>query len=225
MFILIGVEELEKQHLETYKNAILELIRNNTDTLITEDIISLLKQPPLDSMDSIRNKLFNLSKQFEVILDKEAVDNLLSQYRGQLVETFSSIGGERVQKLNKLVQDFSPNKPSDMIKIPKKEFTSINSKMKKDSKEKIKSTNQMLLVGLPTLFKKDTDDSHKREVIKAMEKYLTGSYSKDLIESMELKIVIKDTTLMNSILEQGERYLFTKTNSHLFDVSINRDSI
>lgn len=222
---MIGVEELEKQHLETYKNAILELIRNNTETLIKEDIISLLKQPPLDSMDMIRNKLFNLSKRFEVILDIEVVDNLLSEYRRQLIKSFSNIGEDRIKKLSKLVQDFSPKKSSDVIKIPKKEFTSINSKIKKDSKEKIKTTNQMLLMRLPTLFKENTDDEHKMMVINAVKKYLTGSYSKDLIDNIELKIVIKDTTLMNSVLEQGERYLFTKTNSHLFDISTNKNSI
>ena len=52
VFYLIGVEELERQHLETYKFAVLELISNNTKILLTEDITSLLKQPPLDSMDS-----------------------------------------------------------------------------------------------------------------------------------------------------------------------------
>ena len=48
VFYLIGVEELERQHLETYKYAVLELISNNTKILLTEDITSLLKQPPLD---------------------------------------------------------------------------------------------------------------------------------------------------------------------------------
>lgn len=218
---MIGVEDLERQHLETYKNAILELIRNNTEILITEDIISLLRQPPLDSMDSVKTRLFNLSKRLGIVLDKEVVDSLLNEYRVQLIEKFSNIGEDRVHRLSKLVEDFFPKKESDMIKIPKKEFSSINSKIKKTSKEKIKSANQLLLSGLPKLFKEDIDNECRIKVIDDMRKYLLGNYSKDLIENIELKIVIKDTTLMNSILEQGERYLFTKSNSHLFDISNN----
>ena len=211
---MIGVEDLERQHLETYKNAILELIRNNTEILITEDIISLLRQPPLDSMDSVKTRLFNLSKRFGIVLDKEVVDGLLNAYRVQLIEKFSNIGEDRVHRLSKLVEDFFPKKESDMIKIPKKEN-------KKISKEKIKSANQSLLSGLPKLFKEDIDNECRIKIIDDMRKYLLGNYSKDLIENIELKIVIKDTTLMNSILEQGERYLFTKSNSHLFDISNN----
>ena len=218
---MIGVEDLERQHLETYKNAILELIRNNTEILITEDIISLLRQPPLDSMDSVKTRLFNLSKRLGIVLDKEVVDSLLNEYRVQLIEKFSNIGEDRVHRLSKLVEDFFPKKESDMIKIPKKEFSSINSKIKKTSKEKIKIANQLLLSGLPKLFKEDIDNECRIKVIDDMRKYLLGNYSKDLIENIELKIVIKDTTLMNSILEQGERYLFTKSNSHLFDISNN----
>lgn len=218
---MIGVEDLERQHLETYKNAILELIRNNTEILITEDIISLLRQPPLDSMDSVKTRLFNLSKRLGIVLDKEVVDSLLNEYRVQLIEKFSNIGEDRVHRLSKLVEDFFPKKESDMIKIPKKEFSSISSKIKKTSKEKIKSANQLLLSGLPKLFKEDIDNECRIKVIDDMRKYLLGNYSKDLIENIELKIVIKDTTLMNSILEQGERYLFTKSNSHLFDISNN----
>ena len=78
-----------------------------------------------------------------------------------------------------------------------------------------------MLSGLPKLFKEDIDNECRIKIIDDMRKYLLGNYSKDLIENIELKIVIKDTTLMNSILEQGERYLFTKSNSHLFDISNN----
>lgn len=219
VFTLIGVEELEKQHLDTYKNAILELVRNNTDTLIQEDITSLLKQPPLDSMDLIRNKLVMLSKRSGLILDTEALNHLLLEYRGDLVSSFSDLLDDRILKLSKIVQDFSPVKDSDIIKLPKKEFTAINKKIKKDAKQKLKNSNQLILSDLSKLFVENTESSEKEKVVAAMSKYLTSIYSKDLIESIELKLVIKDTTLMNSVLEQGERYLFTKSNSHLFDQS------
>lgn len=216
---MIGVEELERQHLETYKNAVLELISNNTKTLLTEDIASLLKQPPLDSMDSVRSKLVNLSKRSQLILDTDAVNGLLKEYRVYLVDAFSDILEDRISKLTELVKNFVPLKQNDIIKFPKKEFVMINKKMKRDAKKKIADCNQILIKGLPMVFKDNMESIDKDPVVAAMSKYLTTTYSKDLIESMELKVVIKDTTLLNSLLEQGERYLFTKNNSHLFDNS------
>jgi len=216
---MIGVEELEKQHLQTYKNAVLELVRNNTDTLIQEDITSLLKQPPLDSMDLIRNKLVVLSKQNGIILDTEVVNELLLSYRNQLVNCFADILEDRLFLLSKIVEDFSPVKETDIIKLPKKEFAVINRKIKKEAKQKLKNSNQLILSELSQVFVENTEEMAKEKVVDAMSKYLTTIYSKDLIESIELKLIIKDTTLINSVLEQGERYLFTKSNSHLFDQS------
>ncbi len=214
---MIGVEELERQHLETYKLAILELIRNNTNTLITEDIVSLLKKPPLDSMDLVRNKLVHFSKNCGVILDTEGLNSLLDDYRSKLVDSFSDLLIDRREYFSKIVSDFIPKKQTDIIKIPKKEFALVNRKIKKEAKEKIKSSNQILLSGLPHIFRDDADEDIKIKIIEMMSKYLTNNYNKDLMENIELKIIIKDTTLVNSILEQGERYLFTKNNSHLFD--------
>lgn len=216
---MIGVEELEKQHLQTYKNAVLELVRNNTDTLIQEDITSLLKQPPLDSMDLIRNKLVVLSKQNGIILDTKVVNGLLLSYRNQLVNCFADILEDRLFLLSKIVEDFSPVKETDIIKLPKKEFAAINRKIKKEAKQKLKNSNQLILSELSQVFVENTEEMAKEKVVDAMSKYLTTIYSKDLIESIELKLIIKDTTLINSVLEQGERYLFTKSNSHLFDQS------
>ena len=41
-------------------------------------------------------------------------------------------------------------------------------------------------------------------------------YPKQILENIELKILVKDTTLINGIKEQGERYLFTNNNSYIF---------
>ena len=40
---------------------------------------------------------------------------------------------------------------------------------------------------------------------------------KQLLENIDIKILVKDTTLINSSKEQAERYLFTINNSRLFD--------
>ena len=46
---------------------------------------------------------------------------------------------------------------------------------------------------------------------------MKSTYQKQLNESIAIKTMVKDRTLLSGILEQGERYLFTKSNSHLFD--------
>lgn len=218
--ILIGVEEIEKQHLENYKNAIFELIKNNTETLVREDIISLLKQPPLDSMDVIRNRLVTLSKKYGIILDTEMMNQLLVNYRSKVVDSFFSIGDDRIEKLNKIVDSFLPKKVDEIVKLQKKEFAAINKKIKKEAKERIKDSNQILIEGISDLFKEDVLEDSKFKIIDTMKKYLTVNYCRDLIEGIELKLIIKDTTLINSVLEQGERFLFTKNNSHLFDEKV-----
>ena len=48
-------EKIKLQHIESYKKAIIETIKNNTNSLIDDDIMSLIKKPPLDSMDQITN--------------------------------------------------------------------------------------------------------------------------------------------------------------------------
>ena len=63
------LEEFKKQHLENYRQAIMEIIRNNTDVLVNEDIMSLLRKPPLDSMDLIKSKYLDLAKKNKVVLD------------------------------------------------------------------------------------------------------------------------------------------------------------
>ena len=57
-----NIEQLKIQHFNTYKSAIIETIKNNTHVLTNDDLMSLLKKPPLDSMDSIKSKFLSLAK-------------------------------------------------------------------------------------------------------------------------------------------------------------------
>ena len=38
-----------------------------------------------------------------------------------------------------------------------------------------------------------------------------------MAENIDFKILVKDTTLINGLKEQAERYVFTKNNSRLFN--------
>ena len=68
--------EFKKQHIETYKNAVRENILNNTNVLVDEDIMSLLKKPPLDSMDFIKSKFLDLAKKMGAIIEFNMSSNL-----------------------------------------------------------------------------------------------------------------------------------------------------
>ena len=72
------------------------------------------------------------------------------------------------------------------------------------------------------MFKKGTEKEKQEKVTAQFSKYLDEHYTKDLLENIEFKLVIKDTTLINSILEQSERYLFTQSNSHLLKIWMAR---
>ena len=108
MSLLIEVEKIREQHLKNYKMALLELIENNTKTLIQEDILSLLRKPPLDSMDLIKSKLIQFSKKSLTILDIEALNQLIVDYRKMLVASFQNIGDDRILKLSQIVDNFQP---------------------------------------------------------------------------------------------------------------------
>ena len=72
------LEKLMQQHVENYKKAVLEIVNNNTNSLIDNDIIFLIKKPPLDSMDQIKTKFLALAKKEKIILDTNNLDKMIS---------------------------------------------------------------------------------------------------------------------------------------------------
>ena len=48
-------------------------------------------------------------------------------------------------------------------------------------------------------------------------KKTTAGISSSGFENIDIKILVKDTTLINGVKEQSERYLFTLENSRLFN--------
>ena len=67
------------------------------------------------------------------------------------------------------------------------------------------------------LFTSDVDEKIKDDMSSEMIKYVQSNYIKQLLESVDFKIIVKDTTLINGVREQGERFLFTKMNSYLLN--------
>ena len=207
------VEEFKKQHLNTYKNATKEIISNNTKSLVEGDIISLVKKPPLDSMDIIKSKLINLAKKERIVLNGEELENMLSKYREELAKEILSLIEIRNNPLIDKIDSFEPSRETEIIKISKKDLDGINKNIKKEIKDIVKQSNEKLLfTKIDKLY--ESDDSNLSNNFK---KFMNSNYIKQLNDNIAIKILVKDQTLMNGVIEQGERYLFTKANSHIFD--------
>lgn len=209
---------LKKQHEDLYRKAIIDTIENNTDVLVNQDIVSLLKKPPLDSMDLLRSKFLDLAKKNHIVLNTDGLGTLLSEYRSYLLDCCEDIKKIRVVELTSKVEKEKLEKSTDTIKINKKDFVTINKKIKKLLKDKIEDGYDACIIHhIDSIFMDSVDASTKDRVIEDLSKYVKGSYQKQLLDSFELKILVKDTTLMNGTKEQGERYLFTMNHSRLLN--------
>ncbi len=211
------LEEFKKQHLDNYKKAILELVNNNTDVLVDEDIMSLIRKPPLDSMDLIKSKFLDLAKKNKIVLEAVKLDELLEEYRNIIINVCGSIKKERVSILSKVVSNTSLEKETDVIKFNKKDFNDINKNIKKILKDTIlESIEKTFIKKGFSVFLSDIDDAIKKKICDEVIKFVKGTYQKQLLENVDIKLLVKDTTLINSVKEHGERHLFTLANSRIF---------
>ena len=62
----------------------------------------------------------------------------------------------------------------------------------------------------------DVDLDIRKKIISEVTKFVNGSYQRQLLESIDFKVLVKDTILINGTKEQNERYLFTLNNSRIF---------
>lgn len=211
------LEDLKKQHIDNYKQAIIEIIHNNTDVLVDEDIMSLLRKPPLDSMDLIKSKYLDLAKKNKVILDIVKLDDLLFGYRELIIRRCEKIKELRVSYLENVVNQVQFSKNTDVIKFNKKDFNEINKKLKKYIKEQLQDAIEcMIIKKVDEVFSSEVDSVIRKKISDELIKFVKGSYQKQLLENIDFKILVKDTILVNSTKEHGERYLFTLSNSRIF---------
>ena len=212
------MQDFKKQHMENYRRAILENIKNNTNVLVEDDIQSLLKKPPLDSMDILKTKFLSLAKKNDVILNTQILDELLSNYRDDIIKVCEDLKKIRIEELSSKVISFTFEKDTDTIKLSKKDFLAVNKKMKKVLKEKIQdSISKKIVNSVNKLFTEDTSSSKIEKVSNEMIKFVQVSYPKQLLENVDFKVIVKDTTLINGVKGQAERYLFTLSNSRIFN--------
>lgn len=213
------IEKIKNEHIENYRKALIETIINNTNALFDEDIASLLKKPPLDSMDVIKSKFLDLAKKNKIILDAAELTNMINSYHDECLKICTPLKRIRIDFLSDKVNNSSFEKGKDTIKFIKKDFHVINKEIKAKMKESVKEiTNNKILLSVEKLFVDNTDPLVKKKIIGDLEKYINGNYQKQLFENIDFKLLVKDTILINSFKEQSERYLFTLENSRLFDI-------
>ena len=210
--------EFKKQHIETYKNAVRENILNNTNVLVDEDIMSLLKKPPLDSMDFIKSKFLDLAKKNKIVLNTEELSKILDNYRKYLLKSLPDIKKLRVDSLTEIIGKVDFSKDSDVIKVKRGDFNNINKDIKKSINTYLSDgLDKQILKNIKNVFKDDVEETAKNKIVTDITKYIKGAYHKQLIENLDMKILVKDTTLINTVKETTDRYLFTLSNSRLLN--------
>lgn len=214
------LEKLMQQHVENYKKAVLEIVNNNTNSLIDNDIIFLIKKPPLDSMDQIKTKFLALAKKEKIILDTNNLDKMICNFRKDVIHKLETIKKIRIDEITVIINSININEENQVIKITKKELSSINKIIKKNVKQIIdESVQKNILDNICNIFTNDVGNDKEQKISKEIFKFLDkrGIYQKQLLENIDFKILVKDTTLINGLKEQAERYVFTKNNSRLFN--------
>lgn len=210
------IKEFKKQHFDNYKNNILDIMDNNTNSFVNEDIKTLISKPPLDSMDVLKNKFLDLSKKNKIILDTEELSKLLDDYRNNIIKVTDKIKKERISTLSKKVNS---TKDFKVIEFYKKDFNSLDKELKKELKSSMNDSYEKVFTkSINKIFSKDIDESIKNKIIDEISKFINKKYQKQVMDSFDIKILVKDTILINAVKEATERYLFTLDNSKLLNL-------
>ena len=203
-------EDILLQHKNILLRGLEELSSNNTSSLINDDIVKGVISPPLDAMDDIKNRIIKIAKHNELILDNKEFVKMLDDYKDKVTKTVNSIYLKRNVVIKDTLLKIDVNKPLDILKSLKKDLNKFN----KETKKIIKSE---VLVDIKDILINKVKTFGNLQFEKEVSKYLESIYLKKLNETIEMKVLIKDTILINSIKEQLERFVYTKENSHLFD--------
>ena len=150
--------DIKNQHINNYKKALIETIQNNTNALVNDDLIPLFRKPPLDSMDIVKNKMISFAKKYKFVLDASKLDNMLDSYRKNIVTCCEKIKKMRIDCFSEIVDKF---KDDDTIVFYKKNFNSLNKKIKKSLKEQvILSIDNILLKDIIKIISTNADNTN-----------------------------------------------------------------
>ena len=212
------LQDIKNQHIDNYKKALIETIMNNTKALVEDDVKPFFVKPPLDSMDLIRSKLISFAKRKQIVLDTILLDEILDSYRNDVIKCCEKIKKMRIDTLSNIVDKVDLVKNNEAITFYKKDFVSLNKKMKGIIKDQVTiSIERKLISRVNKMIPSDVSSDTIVDYTKDVTKYLKKQYQKQILDSFDIKVLIKDTTLMNSVKEQGDRYNFTLKNSRLLN--------
>ena len=206
-------EDILKQHKQILMTAGLELATNNTNSLIEDDIINGVIEVPLEAMDTVKQRVLNIAKNNSLVLDSDKFNEVLISYKEELKKEFRNIFKKRIKLIEDNYSKFDDDKPMDLVKNLKKELVKFNKEAKKEEKQVLTSLVKEKIISNLDLIVKDDNTTFKKDATK----FLQTTYVKQIIETIDMKILVKDTILLNSLKEQIERFVFTMENSHLFD--------
>lgn len=206
-------EEILKQHKEILMTAGVELATNNTNSLIEDDIVNGVIEVPLEAMDTVKQRILNIAKHNTLILNSDKFSEVLTSYKDDLKKEFRNIFKKRIDIIKDNYSKLDDDKPLELVKNLKKELVKFNKEAKKEEKQVLTSLVKEKFVSNLDLIVNNNNSSFKKDVTK----FLQTTYIKQVLETVDMKILVKDTILLNSLKEQIERFVFTKENSHLFD--------
>lgn len=211
--IVVVKEDILKQHKQILMTAGLELATNNTNSLIEDDIINGVIEVPLEAMDTVKQRILNIAKHNNLILNSDKFNEVLISYKEELKKEFRNIFKKRIKLIEDNYSKFDDDKPMDLVKNLKKELVKFNKEAKKEEKQVLTSLVKEKIISNLDLIVKDDNTTFKKDATK----FLQTTYVKQILETVDMKILVKDTILLNSLKEQIERFVFTMENSHLFD--------
>lgn len=206
-------EDILKQHKEILMTAGLELATNNTNSLIEDDIINGVIEVPLEAMDTLKQRVLNIAKHNNLILNSDKFSEVLTNYKNDLKKELRNIFKRRIDIIKENYSKMDDDKPLELVKNLKKDLVKFNKDAKKEEKQVLTVLVKENLVSNLDLIVKDSNSTFKKDATK----FLQTIYVKQILETIDMKILVKDTILLNSLKEQIERFVFTKENSHLFD--------
>lgn len=206
-------EDILKQHKQILMTAGLELATNNTNSLIEDDIINGVIEVPLEAMDTVKQRVLNIAKHNNLILNSDKFNEVLISYKEELKKKFRNLFKKRIKLIEDNYSKFDDDKPMDLVKNLKKELVKFNKEAKKEEKQVLTSLVKEKIISNLDLIVKDDNTTFKKDATK----FLQTTYVKQILETVDMKILVKDTILLNSLKEQIERFVFTMENSHLFD--------
>lgn len=211
--MVVVKEDILKQHKQILMTAGLELATNNTNSLIEDDIINGVIEVPLEAMDTVKQRVLNIAKHNNLILNSDKFNEVLISYKEEIKKKLRNIFKKRIKLIEDNYSKFDDDKPMDLVKNLKKELVKFNKEAKKEEKQVLTSLVKEKLVSNLDLIVKDDNTTFKKDATK----FLQTTYVKQILETVDMKILVKDTILLNSLKEQIERFVFTMENSHLFD--------